>query len=129
MKYLKLAALLVLVFGAGAVFGVVMTRVVVQRTIRAMIAQPDLVRERVELNLVRRLRLGPEQRRRVRVVLQDTQQQMQELRRGVQPRFASIMSNAQSQVLAILSPEQRREFQKLRQENRRIFAGTPPPPE
>jgi Spy/CpxP family protein refolding chaperone len=127
MKKLKVALVLLLVFGAGAVFGVVATRVVVRNIIRRAISQPDLVRERIQRELVRRLDLNPQQREQVGDVLADTQKQLRDLRRDFAPPFAAIMSGSQTRISAILTPAQREKFDRIREENRRIFQLPPPP--
>ncbi|MDB6065375.1 MAG: hypothetical protein JWR26_1583 [Pedosphaera sp.] len=126
MNKLKPVLAVLVVFAAGLVFGVVGTRVVMRRTIQAMVNHPEAVRERVELELVRKLRLAPDQRRKVHQIMVDTQLQLRELRRDAQPRFMLIVSNSQSQIASVLTPEQRERFEKLREGNRR-FLPLPPP--
>jgi hypothetical protein len=123
----KAALALITVFAAGAVFGIVGTRMVVRYTVQQILANPQLVQQRVELNLARRLRLDPMQRRRLNQVLMQSQQQLQQLRMETQPRFVGIVSNAETQVDALLTPEQQRQFQFLKQENRRLLPLGPPP--
>lgn len=120
---------LIVVFVAGAVLGVEGTRMVVRNAVRTAIANPQLAREQMELRLARRLRLDPMQRRRLNQILTQSQQQLQQLRVETQPRFIGIVSNAETQVAALLRPEQQRQFEFLKQENRRFLPlGAPPLP-
>ena len=112
---------LVLVFFAGIVAGVVGTRVVTRRVIQAVIQHPDLVRERIEHDLVRRLKLTPDQQAKVHITLTETQRELGDLRTEFQPRFVVIMTNAQSRISDVLTPEQQKKFEKIKEDNRRIF--------
>ena len=56
MNNWKPAFALLLVFAAGIALGAVGTRMIVQRDIRQMVANPEIARDRIELQLVRRLR-------------------------------------------------------------------------
>jgi hypothetical protein len=118
MNNWKPAIALLLVFVAGIVLGAVGTRMIVQRDIRQMVANPGIVGERVELQLARRLRLDPTQRQRVNQILARTQMQLRETRLQVQPRLQEITGHAQADINAILTPVQQREFERLKAENR-----------
>jgi hypothetical protein len=130
MNSWKPAFALLLVFAAGIVLGAVGTRMIVQRDIRQMVANPGIVRERIELQLARRLRLDPMQRQRVNQVLARAQAQLRETRLQVQPRLQEITSNAQADINVILTPVQQREFERLKAENRpglqTLFGPLPP---
>lgn len=121
MKKLKAIAALLLVFCAGLVVGVVATRVVTRVVIRAAISHPELVRERIERELVWKLRLDAEQRAKVHDVLVKSQRQLRDLRVEVQPELAGILSNASEQISETLTPEQRAKFEKLKEENWRLL--------
>lgn len=129
MNNWKPAFALLLVFTAGIALGAVGTRMIVQRDIRQMVANPGIVRDRIELQLVRRLRLDPAQRQRVNQVLARAQKQLRDTRVQVQPRLQEITSNAQADINVILTPVQRQEFERLKEENRpglQILFGPPP---
>jgi Spy/CpxP family protein refolding chaperone len=110
-----------LVFVAGVVVGVVGTRVVTRVVIRRAINHPELVRERIEHDLVRKLRLDADQQAKVHQVLLDSQKQLRELRLEFQPELASILSSASTNISSVLTPEQREKFEKLREENRHFL--------
>jgi hypothetical protein len=128
MKNLKPILALLLMFGVGVIVGVVGTRIVVRGFIRHAIEHPELVRERIERDLVRRLKLDSEQRAKVHEALTDTQKQLRDLRLEFQPQFVAIISDSQARIAAVLTPEQREKFEKYREENRRILPFSPLPP-
>jgi hypothetical protein len=129
MNKWKPILILVLIFGAGVTFGISGNRMMVRQVVRQTLTQPELVRDRMELNLARRLRLDPVQRRRLHQILTESQEQMQQVRRETQPRIQAITSNAQERVREVLTPEQQRQFEQLRADNRRLLpVGAPPPP-
>lgn len=121
MNKFKPALALLLVFVAGTVFGVVGTRMVVRSVIREVIHHPNVAQERIELNLVKRLKLNPEQKAKVHEVLVDSQKQIRPLR----IESMNILSNAQVKISDILTEDQRRQFDKMREENRNFLR--PPP--
>ncbi len=121
MNKFKPALALLLVFVAGAVFGVVGTRMVVRSVIQEVIKHPNLAQERIELNLVKRLKLNPEQKAKVHEVLVDSQKQIRPLRL----ESMNILSNAQVKISDILTEDQRRLFDKMKEENRNLLR--PPP--
>jgi len=121
MKTFKLIALITLIFAAGFAAGIVATRIAVRHFIQRAIAQPELVRERIERGLDRRLGLNAEQQKQLHEILLDAHTQLISLRQQYQPQFAGIISNAQEKVSAILTPEQEKQFERYRDEHREIF--------
>jgi len=116
MKYLKPILLLLLVFAAGICVGVVSTRVVIRRTIRQAIRQPELVRLRIERDLTRELDLDPTQQTKLDEILVSTQQQIAIARQEHLPRFRAIFADTQKRIADILNPEQRVKFEKIQAE-------------
>jgi len=121
MKTLKVLAALVLVFGAGLVVGVVATRVVTRIVIRRALTHPELVRNRIERELARKLKLDAGQEAKVHVVLVDSQRQLRELRMEFQPQLSLILSNASAGISDTLNPEQLGKFEKMKEQNRRLL--------
>jgi hypothetical protein len=121
MKTFKLIVLIGLIFCAGFLAGIVTTRIAVRHFIQRAIAQPELVRERIERGLDRRLGLNAEQQKQLHEILLDAHTQLISLRQQYQPQFAGIISNAQEKVSAILTPEQEKQFERYRDEHREIF--------
>jgi len=67
----------------------------------------------MERELERRLDLTGEQRTKVQWILKESHEHIKDLRREFQPRFVSIVEEAESGISAVLSPEQQQRFQKL----------------
>jgi hypothetical protein len=121
MKKFKPWLVIILVFCAGFAGGVAVTRGVIRHIVRQVINNPDFMRDKIERRLAVRLRLDHDQREKVHDVLVHTQQEMKSLREDFQPRFFSIMSQAQSEISATLTPEQRRKFEEFQDENRQLW--------
>ncbi len=121
MKRFKPWLVLMLVFAAGMVVGIVGTRIGVRLYLLRMLRNPVLVRERIERDLVKRLQLTPEQQPKVHQILVDSQGRIRDLRREFQPQFAAILKDAQDQIDAQLTPEQRLRFEKYRERNGRFL--------
>jgi len=117
MKTFKLIVLLALVFLAGAVAGVVGTRMVVRHELHQAILHPDRVQIMVERRLTRQLQLDGGQQAKLHDILSGTHTQLMELRREYGPQFVLILNNANDQITAILTPEQRARFEELKRRN------------
>lgn len=126
MKKLKPWLVLVLVFVAGFVGGGVVTRAVVRRTVQMALTNPDRVRDLMERRIATRVKLDGEQRQRVREILAGSQNELKDLRREFAPRFTLILSNADARLNSVFRPEQRQRWEKLREENRQLWAVPPP---
>lgn len=117
MKTFKSLLLVALVFLAGAVAGVVGTRAVVRHVVREVIAHPETVPPRVERNLAFRLRLDSGQRVKLHEIMSGTHGQLKDLRQEYRPRVILVLSNANNQITALLTPEQLARFEKWKKEN------------
>ena len=118
-----------LVFIAGMFVGVVGTGIIVRRVVQQMVNHPDALQRRIQngvgMQLARRLNLDAAQRRRVNDILMETQGELKVIRDETQPRIAQIRSNAVDQINAILTPQQRVDFERLREENRPVIQLSP----
>ena len=121
MKTLKLIFLLALVFFAGAVAGVVVTRAVVRHTVREAVTHPERVQLLIERRLAWRLRLDNDQRTKLHDILSDTHGQLAALRQQYRPQVVSILSTADSQITALLTPAQQERYEKFKEENRPLL--------
>ena len=120
MKALKPWLVILLVFVAGFAGGVVATRVTVRHFIQEAVRRPATARDVLERRIVRRLQLNPEQRRAVHQALVKRQTGLRNLRAEFTPRFSEIVSNANSEISVVLTPEQRDTFEKLKEQNGRL---------
>jgi len=121
MTKLKVWLVVALVFGAGFVAGVVTTRIVVRHFLKQIATNPNRVRDFVEKRIAVRLRLDAHQRDQVDEILRRTQADLITLKGDFTPRFRGIMSNAETEISAILTPEQRERFEKFREQHAQIF--------
>lgn len=122
MKRFKPWLVLALVFVAGFVGGVVTTRAVVRRTVQVALTNPDRVRDLLEKRIAARVKLDADQREQVRQILSESQGELKDLRREFAPRFTLILSNADARLNNLFTAEQRQRWEKLREENRRLWA-------
>lgn len=123
MKTFKLIFVLALVFFAGAITGVVATRAVVRHVVREAMTNPDRIQTLIERRLAWRLRLDGPQRAKLHEILSGTHQQLVDLRQQYRPQFVSILTNADSQISAILTPAQEERYDQLKAENRSFLPG------
>jgi hypothetical protein len=121
MKAFKSILLLVLVFFAGIVIGVVGTRMVVRRVVQQAVLHPERAQVIVERNIARRLRLDGGQRMKLHQVLSEAHAQLIDMRRQFQPQVAVVVSNAEQQIEVILTPQQQVRFETLMEENRPLL--------
>ena len=117
MKTLKLLLLLALVFLAGMAAGVVGTRMVVRHEVREAILHPERVQIFLERSLARQLRLDNEQQVKLRQILLDAHDQLRDLRQQYRPQLVEVVSNANQQITAMLTPEQQARFEALKRKN------------
>jgi len=117
MKTFKSLLLVALVFLAGVVAGVVGTRIVVRQVMGEVIAHPETVPPRVERALAFRLRLDNGQRAKLHEIMSGTHEQLKDLRQEYRPRVILVLSNANGQITALLTPEQLARFEKWKKEN------------
>lgn len=127
MKKLKPWLVILLVFVAGFIGGVVGTRVVVRRTVQTALTNPDRVRELIERRLAARMKLDAAQREKVHTALAESQRELRDLRQEFAPRFRGILSNTEGQIALALTPEQRERFAQFKEENQRLWQVLPPP--
>ena len=117
MKTFKLGLLLALVFFAGVVSGVVGTRAVVRRVVAQAIAHPDRVQTMIERRLTRQLQLDGDQEAKLHGILTDAHGQLDELRGQFRPQIVVILNHTDEQITAMLTPEQQKRFEAMRQRN------------
>jgi hypothetical protein len=112
MKALRVWLVLTLVFLAGFGGGVFTTRVITRRVVRAVIAHPELIQVRLERSLGRKLGLDARQKAEVHRVMQQSREQLKEMRRDNLPRLRTILTETRRQISAVLTPAQQREFEQ-----------------
>lgn len=78
---------------------------------------PQSRQERFE-QILDRLQLTSDQRSQVHQILGDTREQLQALRKESEPRFDTIRQQADERMQKVLTPEQWKQFQQMRDEMR-----------
>lgn len=112
MTRLKPWIVLSLVFVTGIVVGIAGTRIAVKRIIARTTANPELVRERIEREFARELRLTPEQRPKVHEIFQRSHEEIRTLRQDFQPRVADVLKRSEQEIRAVLNDAQREKFDR-----------------
>jgi hypothetical protein len=113
MKNWKIFLTLFMVFAAGIGVGVFGTRIVIRKFLQEAVANPDSIRTRMERELVRELRLNPEQSREVRTIMIEAHDQIREVRREVQPQVTAIVESAEKKIADKLNAEQKKRFDEF----------------
>jgi hypothetical protein len=125
MKTIKVIGVLVLIFAAGFSGGVVATRVVVRNMVLEARRHPEqtttLIRTNIEHNLVRTLRLRPEQQKQVHEILKDSRDRMRPIREQFQPQLDAIIIETRSNISAKLTPPQQQRFEDFLSQNRQFL--------
>jgi Spy/CpxP family protein refolding chaperone len=126
MKNYKSILLLVLVFLAGTVTGVVGTRAVLRHIVHQAILHPDRAQAFMERSLARRLQLDTEQQAKLHQIFMDAHARLKDLRHEYQPQFFEVLSNADGQITALLTPEQQAKFEQLKAKNHPLWQAMQP---
>ena len=117
------ALALVLTFAGGVLAGAFGHRALTMRMHR----MPPMASRAVIHHLDRRLDLSDAQRTRIEQILDRRHQRMYALTRSVRPRVHAELEAANAEIIQILTPEQRREFAKIRMHLGPGHGGGPPP--
>jgi hypothetical protein len=123
MKTLKPWLLLALVFLVGMVFGVAGTRLAIRHAAREAVLHPARAQLVIEKRLTRRLGLDPGQQSKLDRILTDARAQLTALRQQYRPSVTMVFSNANAQISALLTVDQRLKYEKMREENAPLVRG------
>jgi uncharacterized membrane-anchored protein YhcB (DUF1043 family) len=123
MKTFKAWLLLALVFLVGVVLGVAGTRLAIRHTAREAVLHPARAQLQIERRLTRRLNLDAGQQTKLDRILTDARAQLAALRQQYRPPVALVFSNANAQISAMLTLDQRLKYEQLRQENGPLARG------
>jgi len=122
MKTYKAAGLVILIFVAGFLGGVVVTRSFYRHLVQYYVAHPGVTQTNIqisfEMRLNRRLDLNPRQREEVRRILKDTRKKMLEVREEFQPKLNTVSLEARTNIYSVLKPDQQDRFAEFLEENR-----------
>lgn len=119
-KHWKIVLSLTSIFVAGAITGGVVTFQVVRSVVRAR-TNPDQWSARVLRDYRDRLELTKEQQERIRPLLMEAGREMKQTRAEFMQTHAGLMRKINAALLRELSPEQRKVFEEIREEQKHRF--------
>jgi Spy/CpxP family protein refolding chaperone len=103
-----------LVFVLGVICGVLGSQLFYKcRSDSFMGARGQNREERLVSRLDRELDLDAGQREQVRAIVRETQAEVRQFRRQFRPQMTEIIGKGQARISAILTPEQRKEYEKM----------------
>ncbi|HOW96204.1 MAG TPA: hypothetical protein P5567_08235 [Kiritimatiellia bacterium] len=107
MKKWKIFAGIALIFAAGFVSGITVTRGVVRRRVAQWATwNPEATRRAVLAHLTRELKLTPRQQDAIEPILAALQQDLQHVRSQLQPEVHRIVVEKAREMAPYLTPEQ-----------------------
>lgn len=118
MKHWKSILLLALVFLAGIGVGALAMRVAVRRAVQQAVGHPERVQLLAEHNLARKLRLDEVQRGQLHEIMTGARGQLRDIRHDFQPKILAVTHETEAKITALLTPEQRAHFEKMKKEDR-----------
>ena len=117
LSHVTIALYVGLVFASGAVVGAYSHRFFDVTTVSASASRsPEEYRKRFHAEMKTRLKLSPEQVSQLDGVLNATKVEFQSTRQSIVPELAKIRDEQHRRILAILSPAQQSEYEKMREE-------------
>jgi uncharacterized membrane protein len=75
--------------------------------------RPQILNQQFVEQLDAALRLTPEQREKIRKIIADGQERNHDLWKLVAPQFRSVMQDVRQRIHAVLTPEQRKQFDEV----------------
>ena len=110
--------LMVVVVVSGLAIGGAGALLVARNVVIGLIQHPERTMPELAQLLGRRLRLTPDQVRRVEEILVAREKRIEALRREVQPRIGGELDKIEEEVSGVLDPQQRERWQKLFEQSR-----------
>ncbi len=118
----KAVRYLALVFFAGAAFGVAASQFYHARIAEAVVEPPSTASEyryNLLVELDDQLQLDNDQESDILLILDEVGERFYEVRDAMEPEFEAIRQVRAERIMALLSPAQRIEYQKILEERRR----------
>jgi len=119
-QFWKPVLLSLVIFASGAIVGTCATLILIRQQVHYRIHHPDEMPHKIASCLQRKLDLSDEQTNRVKAVLTERQQAIQQIRREFQPKLESQLDTLEKQVAELLDDSQsttwRQKFQAMRAE-------------
>jgi len=117
-----------LIFVGGMVCGGGLTIIGAVERIHHAIHHPEEVPGRITHYLKRRLDLSDDQTQQVEQIIREHQKNLQEIRRGVQPRVEAELELLRQDISQVLTPEQRDKWDDIFDDAVDRWMPPPPPP-
>ena len=112
------------VFASGVLAGSFGYRLYTARTVSASAPRnPEEYRKRYVNEMETRLKLNPDQVQKLNLILDATRNEFREYRERHRDEFRSIQDGQVRKINELLSPEQRAEYQRMREERDRHSRG------
>jgi hypothetical protein len=110
-----------LVFLSGAVLGAFSHRLYTVSSVSAKSKNltPDEFRKGLVASMQTRLNLSPDQVMKLNLILDETRAQIREVHEKTQPEIHQIRQAQTDRIRAMLTPDQRQEYEQMRQERDR----------
>jgi hypothetical protein len=122
MKHWKAIAAVCGIFILGLICGGLVTiRVIDHRLESVARSGPRAVQELVVQRLTRQLRLSETQRGQVEEITRKATVRLEEARRKIAPEIEGTMQSAETEIRAVLTPEQAEKFDRLAQRRRAFW--------
>lgn len=132
MRRITAVAAVTAVLVLGFVVGVLVTHLFYASRIGRPGGLPGYAGQFFADRLEYRLDLTPGQRAEIDRILEESRREADALRRRVHPQVVGVLERATERIVEVLTPEQRREFERLRVEYRHraehFLLGPPGPP-
>jgi len=120
MKKWKAIVSIMVVFVLGALAGALVTNMVHQQRVESLIkGETKSTREFIVRRLNLELHLDAAQQEQLRAIVQETHDEIKNLRRQFRPQTEEILARSQEKVRAILRPDQREKYEKIVAERRK----------
>ncbi len=143
MNSWKLILATIVIFGAGVFSGGLLVNIVEhpkpvvrhppavqpQPELQDSVARPEILRTNFVQRLDDALNLTPEQRTQIEKIIAQAQQRNRNLWQLVSPQMSLVNQDARQRIRATLTGEQRKQFENLLRQPRRLPAITNAPPE
>jgi Spy/CpxP family protein refolding chaperone len=118
----RLVVYLVAIFAAGSVSGwVVATKMAKQNAFKA--PQPKEIATSLRDRLHSKLNLNPEQSQKIDAIIERSSAEMQSIHGENIKRIKQGVSNRNAQIVAVLTPEQQKDFEQMEKERQESWRG------
>jgi Spy/CpxP family protein refolding chaperone len=121
MSTWKAALSVLLIFILGTIFGVILSTWIAPRQIASELPAREILGQRNKEILEKSLSLSSGQRQAIDKIIEETRNELIQVRRETRPRVRQIMLDARARIRAQLNPEQQRRFDDSFKENRKVL--------